>query len=43
MGMAEYYALKDAERPDGSVDWAQVAIRHGGTLNTGHPEDQEES
>ncbi|WP_234551455.1 hypothetical protein [Rhodococcus qingshengii] len=40
-GMAEYYAHKDAERPDGSVDFSQVPIRFGGTHNTGHPEDQE--
>lgn len=37
--MADYYATKDAERPDGSVDWDQVPIRHGGRLDTGHPED----
>lgn len=41
MSMAEYYAQKDAERPDGSVDWDEVPIRYGGTLNTGHPEDVE--
>lgn len=41
MGMAEYYAMKDAERPDGSVDMDQVPLRYGGNKNTGHPEDVE--
>lgn len=41
MGMAEYYAMKDAERPDGSVDLDQVPLRYGGNKDTGHPEDVE--
>lgn len=41
MGMAEYYALKDAEDSQGNVHWDEVPVRYGGTLNTGHPEDQE--
>lgn len=40
--MADYYAAKDAERADGSTDWSQVPVRNGGTLNTGHPEDQDD-
>lgn len=39
MSMAEYYAHKDAERPDGSVDFSQVPRRFGGYKDTGHPED----
>ena len=39
--LTDYYAMKDAEDDYGNVDWSKVAIRHGGTLNTGHPEDQE--
>lgn len=42
MSMSDYYAAKDAERPDGSVDWSQVPIRNGGTLDTGHPEDTDD-
>ncbi|MBM4498205.1 hypothetical protein GS982_12640 [Rhodococcus hoagii] len=41
MSMAEYYAHKDAERPDGSVDFDEVPLRFGGNKNTGHPEDVE--
>ncbi|NKT71851.1 hypothetical protein GS860_28265 [Rhodococcus hoagii] len=37
MSMAEYYAHKDAERPDGSVDFDEVPLRFGGNKNTGHP------
>ena len=37
--LGDYYAAKDAERADGSVDWSQVPIRNGGALDTGHPED----
>lgn len=39
MSGAEYCAHKDAERPDGSVDFSLVPMRFGGYLNTGHPED----
>ncbi|QIG57790.1 hypothetical protein SEA_PAULODIABOLI_55 [Microbacterium phage PauloDiaboli] len=37
--LSDYYAAKDAESPQGVVDWSQVPIRNGGTLDTGHPED----
>lgn len=37
--LSDYYAAKDAERPDGSVDWNQVPVRNGGRLVTSHPED----
>lgn len=40
--MSDYYAAKDAERADGSVDWNQVPVRNGGTLVTDHPEDRED-
>lgn len=39
--MTDYYAAKDAERSDGSVDWDQVPLRHGGYKDTGHPDDVE--
>lgn len=39
--MGDYYAAKDAENEQGQVDWSQVPIRNGGTLDTGHQEDQE--
>jgi len=39
MGMGDYIAAKDAENEQGVVDWSQVPVRFGGTLNTGHPED----
>lgn len=38
--LSDYYAAKDAERPNGSVDWSQVPIRNGGTLHTQHGEEQ---
>lgn len=41
MGIGSYMAMKDAERSDGSVNWDEVPLRHGGNLNTGHPEDRE--
>lgn len=41
--LSDYYAAKDAEDATGRVDWSQVPIRNGGTLNTGHPEDIEEA
>lgn len=37
----DYYAAKDAENPDGSVDWNEVPLRNGGHKDTGHPEDVE--
>lgn len=37
--MSDYYACKDAERADGSVDFDQVPRRNGGYKDTGHPED----
>lgn len=37
--LSDYCAAKDAERPDGSVDWDRVPARNGGRLVTGHPED----
>ncbi|NKV81664.1 hypothetical protein GS930_01415 [Rhodococcus hoagii] len=37
MSMAEYYAHKDAERPDGSVDFDEVPLRFGGNKNNGSP------
>lgn len=40
--MSDYYAAKDAERPDGSTDWNQVPVRNGGKLVTNHPEDHED-
>jgi hypothetical protein len=40
--MSDYYAQKDAERADGSVDWSAVPVRNGGTLKTNHPEDQDD-
>lgn len=39
--MGEYYAHKDAENSNGSVDWAEVPLRYGGDKDTGHPEDQD--
>lgn len=39
--MSDYYAAKDAEQADGSVDWDEVPLRNGGFKNTGHPEDRE--
>lgn len=39
--LGDYYAAKDAERADGSVDWNQVPVRNGGKLVTDHPEDQD--
>lgn len=41
MGMAEYYAHKDAETPSGRVDLNEVPLRYGGYKDTGHPEDRE--
>lgn len=41
MSMAEYYAHKDAERADGSVDFDEVPLRYGGNKDTGHPDDKE--
>ena len=38
--LSDYYAAKDAERPDGSVDWNKVPARNGGRLVTSHPEDR---
>ena len=38
--LTDYYAAKDAERPDGSVDRDAVPVRNGGRLVTPHPEDQ---
>lgn len=38
--LSDYYAAKDAERPDGSVDWGAVPVRNGGRLVTAHPEDR---
>lgn len=38
--LSDYYAAKDAERADGSVDWNAVPRRNGGNLRTEHPEDQ---
>ena len=40
--LSDYYAAKDAENEQGVVDWSQVPKRNGGTLNTGHPEDQDD-
>ena len=40
--MSDYYAAKDAENKQGTVDWSQVPIRNSGTLDTGHPEDRNE-
>lgn len=40
--LSDYYAAKDAENEQGVVDFSQVPIRNGGTLNTGHPEDVED-
>lgn len=40
--LTDYYAAKDAERPDGSVDWTQVPVRNGGKLITSHPEDHDD-
>lgn len=28
--LSDYYAAKDAEQSDGSVDWSQVPARNGG-------------
>lgn len=39
--LSDYYAAKDAERADGSVEWTQVPVRNGGKLVTDHPEDQD--
>ena len=38
--LSDYYAAKDAERADGSVDMDRVPLRNGGNLDTGHPEDE---
>ncbi|WP_262455115.1 hypothetical protein [Arthrobacter sp. A2-55] len=37
--LTDCIAAKDAEHPDGSVDWTAVPVRHGGSLVTDHPED----
>jgi len=41
--LSDYYAQKDAERADGSVDWAKVPVRNGDQLITDHPDDHEDS
>ncbi|GAA3669829.1 hypothetical protein FB459_2022 [Yimella lutea] len=37
--LSDYYAAKDAEQSDGSVDWSQVPARNGGRKITDHPQD----
>ena len=38
--LSDYYAAKDAERPDGSVDGDEVPLHNGGRKLTSHPEDR---
>lgn len=38
--LEDYYAAKDAENADGSVNWDEVPARNGGYKVTDHPEDE---